>query len=1593
MKQENCRPCQGIESVTPRIIQNLPGQRALRYRVGNYSDFFESMLAALSRGVIPGDPSKTSDPEQQVLRHLTAREKDDPSIALLDAWAVLADVLTFYNERYASEAFLRTALQSNSLYELASQLGYTPRPGLASSVYLTFEVDDKSESVLIPAGTQAKSTPIPGTGQRSETFETTQAFIAHPSFNRIRPELTRPHNLRPDNLQNIDRLYFKGLGLRLQPNDYLAIGAKDAGNIVMKKIQSIEERRDTVQGSITVANLEPDIFNVIRYVLEVQLAFDAFFNAPEVTGFIVPDKLQRLRTQVQSSLDVAREQGLANGIAKADCQMETAILTGQLFNSSTGAGVRSIINTADTKFGGASDSSHAAENQISFALKNALTIFKNNVESIQASYNTQLVSLFPLSPPNSPENKLAYSKSIFASVSDGYVPHFYYAFPDPIENNATAGTLLGGMLLETLETDQIAYKIVCFSDKEKPESFDVARTGSVLDTLKAINFTNAASFVIFKVFRNEDSDKQLEFSGVRRIVRRQGKQSQEDLTVFVSNNDFPFDSNFEYSDASLTADIKFQLSALDGCKVDDDEVSVAQLQELRTKVAQKRVVFSESADHCTVLMTLSANGSEQAYFLRRFVRDNKPIYVRNLASNVLSGRDFNEEMSKAIAQTNAIADLIGMLNNSEPSAIAAAIEKTEAIDEKLRFDVYEKLKSIHFYRDDFIGSVQAIGDLFGTPDSIDTGVDFRNAGRGLIQNTDVSKFKEHLERFVSEAINVSQRARNCINAFDSLIGRVVDPAARRRNEVANRLSAIASRALESLGATEDAGVKTILANLFDNTLDYDKSIRTRLDNFSKLRFLSKETDLKAIIDSSIDRIIEKAFETSINISTSLSDNAKRVLSELKQDWQETKKTVEVSQQVPPNLSVDRDQSTLELVQRILSGAQRSIGGNSLGDVTKLDSSTWIQVISALRESERKVVLQFLRDYRRVETPKEGNLNVWAMRSAANLFGWNATGEASSVEQATPTRGFVSKFSDYKAELDGSAAVLDGKYTKTVGDTPIAVRTKNDTPLQAVWAKDVTLEPKHAYGISNESTLIAVSPSIVWSPKDFAVIRSTKVFCDAERLELAEVPLADLQEEFAVSGQERTGKSTDTIVLDGFVSELDIGRLVLSGISANNAVFGSPAPSRQDRNQVISSELLNAIEVKHVFPATYPKEDSKKALHGERIKTVVKLQTPLKNSFWRETVELNANVVEATHGETVGEVLGSGDARKAFQAFPLRRAPITRLSAPNPLGKIEALRVTVNNTTWEQRSQLVDGVPSDEIYELLGNRRDSSSTLQFGNGLHGTRLPSGVENVKATYRVGLGQTGNAVAGQINQLPSPPFGVKSVNNPLAGDGGSDADTVEQVRMRIPAFTSSIGRLVSASDFESFALCFAGINKAKVIHERGELKLIIAGASTSPISPQGELYRNFLSAIAQQGIEIRPDQIQPHSGLLLHLYAQVSVPRKYDWAEIQRKIEDRIFERFGYSSRQLGQSIHASDVIETIQRVREVQYVVLNRLIGLSAGDAGTATADSRIASTGIDDGSNPKPESKLQLFETVTVFNNEICYVDRAVKSTVLVERLP
>jgi hypothetical protein len=199
--------------MTPDPPSNPAGLSAIAYRTGTWATFQQSMLASLSSSNYPA------------LAGLKTRDSDDFSIALLDASAVVLDILTFYQERLANESYLRTATQLDSLTQLSRLIGYRPSPGVAASTYLAFTlntapglpVNPATDSITIPQGTSVQS--VPGQGQQPQSFETAADIPAKPDWNALPVQTGVPWSPQTGDTS----LYLAGVNAQLNPGDAILI--------------------------------------------------------------------------------------------------------------------------------------------------------------------------------------------------------------------------------------------------------------------------------------------------------------------------------------------------------------------------------------------------------------------------------------------------------------------------------------------------------------------------------------------------------------------------------------------------------------------------------------------------------------------------------------------------------------------------------------------------------------------------------------------------------------------------------------------------------------------------------------------------------------------------------------------------------------------------------------------------------------------------------------------------------------------------------------------------------------------------------------------------------------------------------------------------------------------------------------------------------------------------------------------------------------------------------------------------------------------------------------------------------------------------
>jgi predicted phage baseplate assembly protein len=152
---------------------------------------------------------------------IRTRATDDPTIALLDAWATVGDVLGFYLDRIADEGYLTTAIQPGSILALASLVGYQPVPGLAAQAYLAYSLgpDPADGAVTFSPGLLFQSTP--GPGQQPQTFESAGTLVARPSWNLLSPKTTQPLQA------STTSLVIESTTTGLSPNDVILLDVAD----------------------------------------------------------------------------------------------------------------------------------------------------------------------------------------------------------------------------------------------------------------------------------------------------------------------------------------------------------------------------------------------------------------------------------------------------------------------------------------------------------------------------------------------------------------------------------------------------------------------------------------------------------------------------------------------------------------------------------------------------------------------------------------------------------------------------------------------------------------------------------------------------------------------------------------------------------------------------------------------------------------------------------------------------------------------------------------------------------------------------------------------------------------------------------------------------------------------------------------------------------------------------------------------------------------------------------------------------------------------------------------------------------------------
>ena len=513
--------------------------------------------------------------------------------------------------------------------------------------------------------------------------------------------------------------------------------------------------------------------------------------------------------------------------------------------------------------------------------------------------------------------------------------------------------------------------------------------------------------------------------------------------------------------------------------------------------------------------------------------------------------------------------------------------------------------------------------------------------------------------------------------------------------------------------------------------------------------------------------------------------------------------------------------------------------------------------------------------------------IYVFRNKASLFGYNAP-----VRRPVFANNGDVTYVDQVVTESNNTITLDSEYPEVTSGEDSFIALKRGTGVFQYFEIDsAELLPQAKYGMSAKSTKIQVRGSLTWNA-GFSNIRNSIAYIQSEKLSLTQKPITTPIE-----------SGSSVINLDKYYVDLMPGQhILISG-------------EIKDLPGIVRAEVHTIREVSLVDNVTQ-----------------IVIERNLKNSYIRDTVTINANVALASHGETVNEILGSGNTAIPFQRFYLKHNPLTYIADNSSTGSSSTLEIRVNEILWKEVAFFYGQKPDAQIY-TISHDDEGNTVITFGDGKHGERLPTGNLNVRATYRKGIGSSGLVRSNQITQLLSRPHYLKTVNNPLASEGAEDAEKTENARENANLNIFTLNRIVSIKDYEDFARSFAGIEKAQAIwlwSSYGKvIHLTVAGAKGEKISKGSELRKNLISAIQKYsypGVSVEVDSYLPR---YFQIQGNLKVADTYNFDLVHEEVTNKLTKRYSFENRHIGEHVFLSKIIAEIESVEGVEYVDIDRL----------------------------------------------------------------
>lgn len=566
--------------------------------------------------------------------------------------------------------------------------------------------------------------------------------------------------------------------------------------------------------------------------------------------------------------------------------------------------------------------------------------------------------------------------------------------------------------------------------------------------------------------------------------------------------------------------------------------------------------------------------------------------------------------------------------------------------------------------------------------------------------------------------------------------------------------------------------------------------------------------------------------------------------------------------------------------------------------------------------------------------------LFALRSRAALFGWNAPHPNLLTAEARTLFG-VTAGHDWSFDIDtaGRRIMLDSPQEGFVAGGWV-VLTRPAAFVEAYRIEEAVEDGMSAYAVSGRGTRLTLDSSehLSWFESDY---RRVAVYGKSEELAIADTPIVEpvMGDTIELANRPEPMEPGRRLAIRGRRAEaLITADLTLAALSGGDTLALAEgtrvtlieppvpvAPGAADHvwtlrapggfAGTVTAPLTRFTYVAATTSEIVAEPAVLKALSlADETHMILELEEALGLAFDHATTLVHGNVAPATHGETVEEILGDGRSAAANQHFTLKDLPVTHVAADSETGAASTLQIRVNDVLWHERPTLYGAGPRERVFASRIDD-DGRTIVTFGDGVFGARLPTGRNNVVATYRKGIGRAGSVGAGKLTTALDRPLGLREVTNPMAAAGGEDAETLDGARDNAPVTTLTLGRVVSLQNYEDFAHGFAGIAKAKADFawdgESRRILLSIAGPGGEAIDPTDKTYVSLVGALRRYGDPFVRVAVASYRPATFRLALKLKIDPDYVPDAVLAAVETALRAAYSLEARGFASLIAASEI----------------------------------------------------------------------------------